>query len=74
MRADLILSTPTGRMRWALSHLVMAVVGTGILMLASGLSIGLAHAVASGDRSVFGADLLAASSGCRPSGCWSARA
>ena len=60
MRADLILSTPTGRMRWALSHLVMAVVGTGILMLASGLSIGLAHAVESGDRSVFGADLLAA--------------
>ena len=60
MRADLILSTPTGRMRWALSHLVLAVVGTGILMLASGLSIGLAHAMESGDRSVFGADLLAA--------------
>ena len=52
MRADLILSTPTGRMRWALSHLVMAVVGTGILMLASGLGIGLAHAVESGDRSL----------------------
>jgi ABC-2 type transport system permease protein len=60
MRADLILSTPTGRMRWALSHLVLAVVGTGILMVASGLSIGLAHAMESGDRSVFGADLLAA--------------
>ena len=60
MRADLVLSTPTGRQRWALGHLVVAVVGSGILMLASGLGVGLAHAVQSGDRSVFGADLLAA--------------
>lgn len=60
MRADQILTTPTGRLRWALSHLIMAVFGTGILMLASGLGIGLAHAMESGDRSVFGADLLAA--------------
>jgi ABC-2 type transport system permease protein len=60
MRADLVLSTPTGRVRWALSHLVLGVVGSGILMLASGLSIGLAHAMESGDWDVFGADLLAA--------------
>jgi ABC-2 type transport system permease protein len=60
MRADPILSTPTDRLRWALSHLVMALVGTGILMLASGLGIGLAHAAESGDRSVVGTDLLAA--------------
>jgi polyether ionophore transport system permease protein len=60
MRADPILSTPTGRLRWALSHLAMALIGTGILMLASGLGIGLAHAVQSGDRSVIGTDLLAA--------------
>jgi ABC-2 type transport system permease protein len=59
-RADLILSTPSGRLRWALSHLVIAVVGTGILMLACGLGVGLAHALESGDPSVFGADLLAA--------------
>jgi ABC-2 type transport system permease protein len=60
MRADSILSTPTGRLRWALSHLVMALVGTGILMLACGVGIGLAHAAESGDRSVVGTDLLAA--------------
>jgi ABC-2 type transport system permease protein len=60
MRADLVLSTPTGRQRWALGHLLVAVVGSGILMLASGLGVGLAHAVQSGDQSVFGADLLAA--------------
>ena len=58
--ADLILSTLTGRLRWALSHFVVAVVGTGILMLATGLGVGLAHAAQSGDRSVIGADLLAA--------------
>jgi ABC-2 type transport system permease protein len=60
IRADLILSTPTGRLRGALSHLVIALVGTGILMLASGLGIGLAHAVQSGDRTVLEGDLLAA--------------
>jgi ABC-2 type transport system permease protein len=60
LRADLILSPPTGRLRWALSHIIMAVLGTGILMLASGLGVGLAHAAESGDRSVLGADLLAA--------------
>jgi ABC-2 type transport system permease protein len=49
-RADLILNTPTGRRRRALSPLVIAGVGTGILMLASGLGIGLAHAAESGDR------------------------
>jgi ABC-2 type transport system permease protein len=59
-RADTVLSTPTGRVRWALSHFLLAVVGSGILMVASGLSIGLAHAIESGDRSVLGADLLAA--------------
>jgi hypothetical protein len=50
MRADPILSTETGRLRWALSHLVMALVGTGILMLACGMGIGLAQAVERGDR------------------------
>jgi ABC-2 type transport system permease protein len=60
LRADLILSPPTGRLRWALSHIIMAVIGTGILMLASGVGVGLAHAAESGDRSVLGADLLAA--------------
>ena len=59
-RTDLVLSTPTARLRWALSHLLMAVAGTGILMLACGLSVGLAHALQSGDGSVFGDDLLAA--------------
>ena len=54
------MSTLTGRLRWALSHFVVAVVGTGILMLATGLGVGLAHAAQSGDRSVIGADLLAA--------------
>ena len=60
MRADLVMSTPTGRLRWALSHLLIALVGTGILMVACGLGVGLAHAAESGDRSVVGADLLAA--------------
>jgi ABC-2 type transport system permease protein len=38
----------------------LAVVGTGILMLATGLGVGQAHAALSGDRSVIRADLLAA--------------
>ncbi len=60
MRADLILSTPTGRLRWVRSHMIMALIGTAILMLASGLGVGIAHAAEGGNRSVLSADLLAA--------------
>jgi ABC-2 type transport system permease protein len=48
-RAELVLATPTARIRWAASHLVIAVVGTAIVLGAAGLSAGLAYGLRTGD-------------------------
>ncbi len=48
-RAEPVLATAVGRIRWALSHLVIAVVGTGVLLAAAGLSCGVADALRTGD-------------------------
>ncbi|MGP4098342.1 ABC transporter permease [Nonomuraea sp. KM90] len=42
-RAELLLSTPVGRLRWALSHLAFAVVGPVLLLVALGAAAGLAY-------------------------------
>jgi ABC-2 type transport system permease protein len=49
MRADWLLSTPTSRRTWALSHLTMATGGTLVIMLATGAATGLGFAVVTGD-------------------------
>ncbi|MPY95075.1 MAG: hypothetical protein GEV08_19055 [Acidimicrobiia bacterium] len=48
-RAEPILATPTGRVAWAASHLVMATLGTVVTIAAAGLGVGVAYAVATGD-------------------------
>ncbi|MFB4287222.1 ABC transporter permease [Nonomuraea sp. ATR24] len=40
-RAGLLLSTPVGRTRWACSHLVLAVLGSVVVLAAAGLTLGL---------------------------------
>ncbi|GAA2863627.1 ABC transporter permease [Nonomuraea rubra] len=40
-RAELLLSTPVGRMRWACSHLAFAVLGSAVVLGAAGLTMGL---------------------------------
>ena len=60
MRADLALSAAVGRVRWAGAHLVLAVLGTGVLMLACGLGLGLMQAAQSGSASSLGDDVMAA--------------
>ncbi|GAA3711581.1 exporter of polyketide antibiotics [Nonomuraea antimicrobica] len=42
-RAELLLSTPVGRMRWALSHLVYAMAGPVLLLAVLGAMAGLAY-------------------------------
>jgi ABC-2 type transport system permease protein len=42
-RAELVLSTAVGRVRWAASHLVFVVLGPVAVMAASGITLGLAH-------------------------------
>jgi ABC-2 type transport system permease protein len=45
----LLLATPTTRLRWALSHLTVALVGTAAVMLAAGAAVGLGHGFSTGD-------------------------
>ena len=59
-RADPVLSTPVGRIQWAASHLVIAVGGTGVLMLACGVALGLVRLAQSDDPGAFGSNVLAA--------------
>ena len=53
-RADPVLATHTPRYRWAISHVTVAVVGTVLVMLTTGLLIGIGLAAASGDASKIG--------------------
>ena len=48
-RADPVLATPVSRLRWAGSHLLVAVAGPAILLAVLGLSIGLAFGLGAGD-------------------------
>jgi ABC-2 type transport system permease protein len=48
-RAEPLLATSVSRTRWALSHTIVALAGTAVLMLAAGLTAGIAHAAQTGD-------------------------
>jgi ABC-2 type transport system permease protein len=49
LRAEQVLATATSRTRWAGSHLVVAAVGSAVVLGAGGLLAGLAHGIRSGD-------------------------
>jgi ABC-2 type transport system permease protein len=49
--AELLLATPTSRWRWAVAHLVVAVVGSTVIVTAAGLGAGLTYAGVTGDAS-----------------------
>ena len=49
MRAEPILATPVSRTRWAFSHLVVALLGTLVVLVANGLAIGISAAIVTGD-------------------------
>jgi polyether ionophore transport system permease protein len=49
--ADVILSTATSRRSWAASHLVVASIGSLVVMTATGLGVGAGYAVMTGDLS-----------------------
>ncbi len=48
-RAELVLATPTGRIRWVAGHLVIAAAGPVVLLGAAGLTAGLAYGLRTGD-------------------------
>jgi polyether ionophore transport system permease protein len=46
--ADPVLAAATGRIRWGLSHISVAVGGAGLLLAAAGLSTGLSYGILTG--------------------------
>jgi len=48
-RAELVLATVVGRLRWAAGHLLVALAGSVLLMLAAGLALGLGYGATTGD-------------------------
>nr|WGC84422.1 Orf-3 [Streptomyces sp.] len=59
-RLEPILATPVGRLRWAASHLVLAVLGPVLALATAGLAAGVTHGINTGDMAhelprVFGA-------------------
>lgn len=48
-RVEPILAGPVGRWRWAWSHLLVAAVGTVLVVAAGGVGVGSSYAVVSGD-------------------------
>jgi ABC-2 type transport system permease protein len=59
-RAEPILATRTSRVRWASSHVVIALGGTTLLMLVFGVFGGFAYGAAADDMAGFGRVLVAA--------------
>jgi ABC-2 type transport system permease protein len=53
-RADLLLSTATGRVQWLASHVTIAVAGTCVVLLVGGLASGVAYAAQVGDPAEIG--------------------
>jgi ABC-2 type transport system permease protein len=58
--AEPVLATATGRIRWALSHMSVAVGGAGLLLAVAGLSTGLGYGILTGSVSTQVPQLLGA--------------
>jgi ABC-2 type transport system permease protein len=60
LHAEPVLATAVGRVRWAMSHVLVAIVGTSLLMALVGAGAGLARGLQGGDASLFGPVFVAA--------------
>ena len=58
--AEVLLSAPVARVRWAASHTVIALIGVAVILALFGLSMGIGNALALGDTGRFGSLLAAA--------------
>jgi ABC-2 type transport system permease protein len=52
LRAEHLLSTPLSRIRWAAGHVAVALAGSVVILVVSGLSMGITDAAVTGDASV----------------------
>jgi ABC-2 type transport system permease protein len=60
LRAESVLATGVSRYSWAWSHIVIALVGTAVVITAAGLAAGLSYSAQTGQASDVGRVLLAA--------------
>jgi ABC-2 type transport system permease protein len=66
-QAELVLATPTGRVRWALSHVAVAVAGAALLLAVAGVAAGLGYGLRTGSAGREVARLAGAAMGQLPS-------
>ena len=59
-RAETVLATRTGRVRWALSHIAVAVGGTAVLLAVAGVATGLGYGLRTGSAGTEVARMLGA--------------
>jgi ABC-2 type transport system permease protein len=59
-RADPVLAGSVGRVRWGLSHLIVAVAGMAVLLVLAGLATGLGYGLSVGDAGTETARMLGA--------------
>ena len=52
--AELVLATATGRIRWAFSHIAVAVVGSALLLAVAGVATGLGYGLRIGSAGIVG--------------------
>ena len=69
LRAEPVLATAVGRVRWAMSHVVIALAGTTLLMVLAGAGAGLVRGVQTGDAGRPAAWLPPRSCSCPRPGC-----
>jgi len=65
--AEPVLATATGRVRWALSHIAVAVAGAALLLAVAGVAAGLGYGVRAGSAGSWVATMLGAAMGQLPS-------
>jgi ABC-2 type transport system permease protein len=66
-RAEPVLATATGRVRWALSHIVLAVAGAALLLAVAGVATGLGYGLRIGSAGTQAARMAGAAMGQLPS-------
>jgi len=59
-QAELVLATATGRTRWALSHIAVAVVGAALLLAVAGAAAGLGYGLRIGSPGTWAATMTGA--------------
>jgi len=59
-QAELVLATPAGRIRWALSHVAVAVAGSALLLAVAGVAAGLGYGLRIGSPGAWAATMTGA--------------